>query len=80
MVVGDKWEPFCQYVQIMSRKEALDKCGLQSERRYCCRRMILTHVDMTDNLLDYSKDSDLSEHPFIKEKTKTVEVRVYSAR
>ena len=31
-------------------RKALDKLGL---KRYCCRRMILTHVDLIDKLLAY---------------------------
>lgn len=30
--------------------DALDAIGLQ---RYCCRRMILTHVDLIEKLLKY---------------------------
>ncbi len=28
--------------------EALDRLGMQ---RYCCRRMLLTHIDLIDKLL-----------------------------
>ena len=30
--------------------EAMDRLGL---KRYCCRRMVLTHVDLIDKLLAY---------------------------
>jgi hypothetical protein len=31
-------------------RQAMDDLGL---KRYCCRRMILTHVDLIDKLLAY---------------------------
>jgi DNA-directed RNA polymerase I, II, and III subunit RPABC5 len=31
-------------------REALDKLGL---KRYCCRRMVLTHIDLIEKLLRY---------------------------
>ena len=50
-VIGNKWEPY----QNMLKKdlppgEALDKLNL---KKYCCRRIILTHVDIIDSLLKY---------------------------
>ncbi|KAJ3014111.1 DNA-directed RNA polymerase II subunit L [Thoreauomyces humboldtii] len=48
-VVGDKWEKYLSYLQDdCSEGEALNKLGL---KRYCCRRMVLTHVDLIEKLL-----------------------------
>ncbi|BHF72379.1 hypothetical protein SprV_0401544400 [Sparganum proliferum] len=51
-VVGDKWECYIGLLQAeYAEGDALDTLGL---RRYCCRRMILSHVDLIEKLLNYA--------------------------
>ena len=55
-VIGDKWNKY----QILLQKgtsagEALTELGL---KRYCCRRMILSHVNLIDKILMYSDTPD----------------------
>lgn len=52
-VTGNKWE---QYLTLLSEgvseSDALTRLNLV---RYCCRRMILTHVDMIEKILRHIK-------------------------
>jgi DNA-directed RNA polymerases I, II, and III subunit RPABC5 len=51
-VIGNKWEGYLELLQTdYSEGDALDALTL---KRYCCRRMILTHVDLIEKLLLYS--------------------------
>jgi len=50
-IIGDKYEKFLRMVEEgMDPKDALDKLGV---KRYCCRRMLLSHVDIIDDILMY---------------------------
>jgi len=63
-VTGNKWESYQEMLATgMLPCQALDKLGLV---KYCCRRMLLTHVDLVDKFLEYS-DSNLLPKNFSKE-------------
>jgi len=52
-VIGNKWEVYLSMLSNdIPEAQALDQLGLT---RYCCRRMLLTHVDLVVKLLQYSK-------------------------
>jgi DNA-directed RNA polymerase I, II, and III subunit RPABC5 len=53
-VVGDLWERYLQLIHEGSGDaDAMDQLGL---KRYCCRRMVMTHVDLIEKLLKYTPD------------------------
>ena len=50
-VVSDKWEDFTTRVKAgEDPKKVLDSLGVS---RYCCRRMILAHIEISDNILRF---------------------------
>jgi DNA-directed RNA polymerase subunit N (RpoN/RPB10) len=50
MVIANKWVIYQELLKTMSAKEALKILNLE---RYCCRRMLLTHVEIIDKLLKF---------------------------
>ena len=51
-VIGNKYEKYTELLKIeYTEGDALDVLEL---KRICCRRMILTHIDLIDKLLLYS--------------------------
>lgn len=51
-VVGNLYEQFQQLLdRDYTEAEALDALNLE---RYCCRRMVLSHIDLIDDLIPYN--------------------------
>jgi DNA-directed RNA polymerase I, II, and III subunit RPABC5 len=51
-VIGNKWEDYLGLIDAgYTEKESMDKLEL---KRYCCRRMVLTHVDLIEKMLKYN--------------------------
>jgi len=50
-LIGDKWEEFARRVKAREEPgEVLDSLGI---KRYCCRRMLLSHVEIIDEVLRF---------------------------
>jgi DNA-directed RNA polymerase I, II, and III subunit RPABC5 len=56
-VIGNKWETYKQILcNGKSKDDALNQLNLH---RYCCRRMLLTHVEIIDKLLIFDRSNKL---------------------
>lgn len=51
-VIGNKYETYFKLMESNDSRasDAMNELGL---KRYCCRRMIFTHVDLIEKLLAY---------------------------
>lgn len=58
-VVGDKWEPYTKRVAAGEHpKKVLDDLGVD---RFCCRRMLLSHVELIDEVLRFDENREVVE-------------------
>ena len=58
-LIGDKWRSFSLRVKAGDKPgKVLDDLGL---KRYCCRRMLLSHVEFIDEILRYFEVSSKEE-------------------
>ena len=55
-LIGDKWEEFAKRVKAGENSgDVMDSLGI---RRYCCRRMMLAHVEIIDEVLRFYEDTE----------------------
>jgi len=58
-VIGDKWEPYSKRVEAgEDPKDVFDDLGLE---RYCCRRMIISHVNIIDEIIKLYTEKEIVE-------------------
>ena len=50
-LIGDKWEEFAQRVK--DGEDAGRVLDALEVTRYCCRRMLLSHIDIIDEVLNF---------------------------
>ncbi|MGA3020764.1 MAG: DNA-directed RNA polymerase subunit N [Candidatus Micrarchaeales archaeon] len=53
-VIADKWEEFNKRVNGDGEDagKVLDSLGV---KRYCCRRMLVSHVELIDDIINYGR-------------------------
>ncbi len=55
-LIGDKWSEFARRVKAGEEPgEILDSLSI---RRYCCRRMLLSHVGIIDEVLRFHEEAE----------------------
>jgi DNA-directed RNA polymerase I, II, and III subunit RPABC5 len=58
-VIGGMWEPYQKY---LSEGKTIPECyRLLGLTRYCCQRMLMTHVPIIDTLLKYKQLPEILE-------------------
>jgi DNA-directed RNA polymerase subunit N len=54
-LIGDKWEEFARRVKEGEDSgKVLDSLGV---KRYCCRRMLISHVEIIDEILKFYEEA-----------------------
>jgi DNA-directed RNA polymerase subunit N len=54
-LIGDKWEDFARRVKEgEDAGKVMDSLGV---KRYCCRRMLLSHVEVIDEILKFFEEA-----------------------
>jgi len=62
-LIGDKWEDFKRRVgKGEDPGKVLDELGV---RKYCCRRMFLSHVELIDEILKYEEVKERKEERYL---------------
>jgi DNA-directed RNA polymerase I, II, and III subunit RPABC5 len=52
-VVGNKWD---RYQSLLREGKTIEEaCNILKLERYCCKRMLMTHVNLIDKLLEYKQ-------------------------
>jgi len=72
------YQKFQKLCQTKSTEIAMNELGM---RRFCCRRMLLTSIDVTQQVQDYNAvHNTIQNNPYVKIKDRYVEngKRVYS--
>jgi len=55
-LIGDKWEEFASRVRGGENAgDVLDSLGI---KRYCCRRMLLAHVEIIDEVIRFHEEAE----------------------
>ena len=70
-VIANKWEEFKKRIETgESSNDILDSLGFT---RYCCRRMLISHIELIDELLVYHNNSKKDiNNKWIKHQNKNI--------
>ena len=77
-VIAVQYQKYLQLCGDVTPKEAMDTLNI---KRWCCRRMFLTNVDVADQVLTYHDTHVQKDNPYIHYKPSNPEnPRTYLAR